>query len=331
MCARVAIVYNQPVPSRYGALGEEAAVLDVLEAVAAVECSLFELGHKVCQVPLVPPSESAREKLEALSVDLIFNLFEGFCGYPETEALIPEICSHLGMPYTGCPASAITLTLDKAKTKTALEAAGIVTPHYQLLSPQQLSHFRLSFPCIVKPCREDASHGLSEASVVRALSSLEKQVNLISGSYSGGALVEEFIDGREFNATVMGNREYTVLPVSEIAYLLPAGMPRLLTYAAKWEPATVYFQGTKAVCPAQIARRDQKLIAETALAAYRQLGCCGYARVDMRFDGDERLNVIEINSNPDISPSAGAARQAQAAGMTYTQFIEKIVQLALEN
>ncbi len=327
---RVAIIYNEPYPSRYDTTGETKAVLGVLDAVAAVYNSLLELGYDVTRVPLMPPLEQASRKLNSLDADLVFNLFEGFCGYPETEALAPEALSELGIPFTGCLGTAIRLALDKAKAKVILKAAGIPTPDFQLLNPQILHMFQLNYPCIVKPRGEDASHGLTSESMVSNFASLEKQVKAISESYGGGALVEEFIDGREFNVTVLGNSRCDVLPVSEIVYSLPSEMPRILTFAAKWETNSLYFQGTRVVCPAAIGMLEQEHIAETALVAFRLLGCQGYARVDMRMDGKGQLNVFEVNPNPDISPGTGAARQAEAAGMTYTQFIEKIVELALE-
>ncbi len=107
-------------------------------------------------------------------------------------------------------------------------------------------------------------------------------------------------------------------------------MPRVLTFAAKWEPDTVYFQGTKAVCPAEIDDEVRRQIASTAREVFGLIGCRGYARVDMRMGRDRRLRVLEVNPNPDISPDAGAARQARAAGMDYSQFIEKLALLALE-
>jgi D-alanine-D-alanine ligase len=330
MHSRVAIVYNKPVPSRYALRGEEKAVVSVLDSVEAAHKALVESGYDVVRVPLTLPLEPAREELKSLVVDLVFNLFEGFAGYPETEALVPEMAAGLGIPYTGCPAAILMLALDKAKTKAILEESGIATPRYQVLSPETLSTFNLNYPCIVKPCSEDASHGLSEESVVYEFTSLERQVKLISGFYSGGVLVEDFIDGQEFNATVLGNSECTVLPISEITYSLPLGMPRILTFAAKWEPGSLYFQGTKPICPAQIPESQREGIAEMALAAFRLLCSCGYARVDMRFDREGTLNVMEVNPNPDISPGTGAARQAEAAGMSYTEFIAKIVSLATE-
>jgi D-alanine-D-alanine ligase len=330
VCARVAIVYNEPAESRYDQRGEQAAVTGVLEAVAAVHHALLELGYGVVRVPLAPPLGQAKKRLGALKAELVFNLFEGFSGYPETEADIPDILSALKIPYTGCPGEALKLALDKVKTKTILTAAGIKTPDFQLLSPETLSIFSLNYPCIVKPRGEDASHGLSERSVVNEFASLEQQVADVSRFYGGQVLVEEFINGREFNVTVLGNNSYTILPISEISYSLPKGVPKILAFAAKWQPDSPYFQGTRVVCPAEIGAREREHIAQTALSAFRLLGCRGYARVDMRQDEAGQLNVIEVNPNPDISPGSGAVRQAEAAGMAYPQFIEKIVQLALE-
>jgi D-alanine-D-alanine ligase len=326
----VAIVYNEPQSSRYDTAHEEKAVLGVLEAVAAVHQALLELGHEVTLLPLVPPFEEARKKLAAPGVDIVFNLFEGFCGEPETEALVPEALGEMGITYTGCRASVIRLALDKAKVKVILKGAGIPTPDFQLLNPETVGTFRLGFPCIVKPRGEDASHGISADSLVSDFSSLERQVRAISESYNSGALVERFIGGREFNATVMGNSRCVVLPVSEIVYALAPEVPRILTFAAKWEPDSVYFQGTKVICPAEVSPQEQEYITSTALAAFRLLVGSGYARMDMRLDEAGRLNVIEVNPNPDISPDTGAARQSAAAGMRYTEFIDKILKLALE-
>ena len=330
MRMRIAIIYNEPQQSRYDAVGEEKAVLDVLEAVEAVHRSLLELDFDVTVVPLVPPLEQAQRELRNLNTDLVFNLFEGFCDYPETEAVIPEILSKMGIPFTGCPGPVLSLALDKAKTKLILKAAGIKTPDFQLLNPKTINTFQLDYPCIVKPRCDDASNGISAESVVHDFSALERQVSVICDFYGGNAIVETFLTGREFNATVMGNSEFIVLPVSEIVYSLPTGMPEVLTFAAKWEPGSFYFAGTSVICPAEnLAEEQQQLIAETITRVYRLLGCRGYARVDLRLDQEGQLNVIEVNPNPDISPGSGAARQAEAAGMTYTQFVEKLVYLAL--
>lgn len=329
MRPQIAIIYNEPAVSRYDTMGEQKAVLGVLDEVAAANKALDELEYPAFRVPLTPPLEQVRMSLKELKADIVFNLFEGFDGQPGTEAIVADMLSDLGLPYTGCPGKVLALALDKAKTKAKLEASGIATPRGQVLSPETVSQFHLAFPCIVKPSGEDASHGLSEESVVSDFAALAKQVTLVSNRFGGEALVEEFMSGREFNATVMGNTRFTVLPVSEIVYSLPAGVPPVLTFAAKWEPESPYFEGTKAVCPALIEDSQREHISTTALSAYKALGCRGYARVDMRYNGEGQLNVIEVNPNPDISPDTGAARQAKVA-MLYNEFIEKIVLLALQ-
>ena len=330
MRGRVAVVYNEPYPSRYDEIGEEKAALDVLDAVEAVHQALLQLDFDAVLVPLAPPMAQVESKLISLDTDLVFNLFDGFYDHPETEALVPEILSQAGIPFTGCPGSMLGLALDKAKVKTLLNAAGILTPDFQVLDPRTLHLFRLGYPCIIKPRCEDASLGISPESVVNDFAALERQSKLVSTCYGGDALVEEFIDGREFNATVLGDSTHSVLPISEIVYSLPPGMPRILTLAAKWEPSSLYFQATRAICPADLEAEEQKRIVETVRAAFELVGGRGYARVDMRMGDDGELNVLEVNPNPDISPGTGAARQAAAAGMSYNQLIEEFVRLALD-
>jgi len=322
---KVTIVYNEPAPCNYDLIGEEKAELGVLDEVNAVHEALAELNYTITLVPLRPPLEQAREKLKTLNTDIVFNLFEGFDGCPETEAVIADSLRETGLPYTGCPGSALALALDKARVKALLKASGIATPCWQVVTPATLHTFNLTYPCIIKPCNEDSSDSVVQDSV-----SLEKQVVKISRLFGGKALVERFLDGREFNVTVMGNDELTVLPVAEITYSLPSGIPRILTFSSKWNPQTMEFECTQVACPAEIDASLRKTIAEIALSAFKLTGCRGYARLDFRLDIEGLPEVIEINPNPDISPGAGAARQAQAAGMTYSQFIEKILLLALE-
>jgi D-alanine-D-alanine ligase len=329
VCARITIVYNKPEVSRYSSRGEDTAVLGVLESVEAVSKSLIELRHDVVLLPL-SPNDDIKQSLSSINTDLIFNLFEGFCGFPETEALVPDFAEELRIPYTGCPSSVLRLALNKAKAKALLKSAGIRTPSGQVLTPDTLGEFNLAYPCIVKPCSEDASHGISDLSVVEDDSSLKRQVTTISEAYGGAALVEEFVGGREFNASVLGNTTYTALPPSEIVYTLPEGMPKLLTFAAKWETGSIYYLNTQLQCPAKITPAEKRAITQTIVKVYQLFGCKGYARVDMRLDKEGKVNVIEVNPNPDISPGTGAARQADAAGMTYAEFMDKIINFAFE-
>jgi len=327
---RVAVIYNSACPSRYDSLGEQKAVVGVLDAVQAVSDALKELGYEVIPVPLSLPLEETGKSLKSLDVELVFNLFEGFGGCPETEAEVADILTVLGVPYTGCPGQTLRLALDKARVKEVLQDDGINTPAFQLLNAGTIPEFRLEYPVIIKPYGEDASHGISRESVVDDRVALEKQVARISKSYGGTALVEEFVDGREFNVSVIGNSEPLVLPVSEIDYTLPAGVTRILTFAAKWDMESAEYQGTRVVCPARITRHENKQFGTVALRVFRLFGCRGYARIDMRMDIQGNINVLEVNPNPDISPGSGAVCQAAAAGMTYARFIEKIISLAME-
>ena len=330
MHLKIAIIFNEPKSDRYSDMGEFKAVAGVLEEVRPVYRALSELGYSVTKVPLRPPLEKVREKIKAISAELVFNLFEGFEGQPQTEAVVAAMLSELGLPFTGNPPTTLALALDKAKAKAILESDGLRTPRYQCLSPGNLHQFHLNFPCIVKPLGEDASHGLSEESVVNNPDQLKKQVIKISQLFGGNTLVEEFLEGREFNVIVLGNKVPIVLPVAEMVYYLPPELPKLLTFAAKWQEESLYYKGTRATCPAEIGEEERQQISQTALTAFKLLHCRGYARVDMRMDAEGVPNVLEVNPNPDISPGYGAARQAKAAGLTYNQFIEKIVMFALE-
>jgi len=327
---KIALIYNAPSPELYSTPVEQKASLTITDSVDAIFQALVNSGYPVIRVPLFPPIESAKESLRSLQTDLIFNLFEGFDGSPESEAEITEFLDELGITYTGCSTAALSFGLDKINTKAHLAAMGAETPRYQLLGPKTLSWFHLDYPCIVKPYADDGSNGISEESVVNDFATLEKQVNEIGRLFGKRALVEEYIDGREFNITVLGTRPPRALPVSEIVYSLPPGMPKILTFSAKWEPESIYFKGTKAVCPADINTDLQDQITQTALLAFRLLGSRGYARIDFRLSHEGKLTIIELNPNPDISPDAGAAIQARATGMSYNQFIEQIVQLALQ-
>jgi D-alanine-D-alanine ligase len=311
-------------------MGEAKAVLGVLDEVQAVRQSFEELGYTTVLAPVRPPLARVKEQLETLDVDLVFNLFEGFDGHPETEAAVADMLSEVGLIFTGCSSKALALALDKGKTKALLKKAGIETPNYQILNPQTLSLFNLSFPCIIKPAAEDASHGISEESVVNDQKSLEKQVTKVSQLYGGRALVEEYVDGREFNALVLCGSEPKVFPVSEIVYSLPPGKPKILTYSAKWEPESIYYQSSEAICPAQVEDVIRERIVDTVRRAFMAVIGSGYGRVDMRLDKDGCPKVMEVNPNPDISPDAGITLQIQAAGLTYTQFIERVATLAFE-
>jgi len=330
MILKVAIIYNDPPGEPVIPDGEEEAITGVLEEVVDVKKALLSRGHQVEKVPLRPPMDTVPSVLRNIQADVIFNLFEGFEDQPHSEPVVAHMMEEMGLHFTGNPSRVLDLTLDKAGFKKILREAGVDTPAYIVMTPANLNDFRLRFPCIVKPRDEDASHGLSPENVVSDMEHLKEQVVRVSGRFRGSALVEEFIDGREFNASVLGNSVHELVEISEITYTLPPGLPRILTFESKWFEETDYYKGTGVCCPAQIDAGLRETIKVAVLSSCRAAGCRGYARVDMRQDRDGGIKVLEVNANPDITPELGIARQAVARGMTYTDLIQKIVDLALE-
>ncbi|MGA3093848.1 MAG: ATP-grasp domain-containing protein [Dehalococcoidales bacterium] len=327
MALRVALVYNDPIPDRYSQMGEAAAVADVLDAVKAVNDALVGMGHSVTKVPLVPPIDEVRAILSSLEVDIFFNLFEGFAGQPETEAMVAGMMAVLGKPFTGSAAPTLALALDKAKTKELLIAAGLATPRYQVLRPESVNSFTLSYPCIVKPVAEDASHGVNQDSVVHNSLSLAQQVAKICTDYGGRALVEEFLDGRQLSVTIIGNRKPTVFFISEIVFSLPPELPRIFTFGAKWLTSDVYYDRTTPVCPAKVDEDLRAHLAGMSIATYKLLGCRGYARVDLRLDAHGCANVLEVNPNPDIAIPSWSE---EGSGVPYPKIVERIIELAFD-
>jgi D-alanine-D-alanine ligase len=331
MPLKVAIIYNEPfTDSPIVDNGEEEAIIGVLEEVVAVKKALLELGHGVQKVPLRPPVESVPDALRSIQADVVFNLFEGFEDQPHSEPVVAQMMEDLGIRFTGNPSRALRLTLDKAGFKKALKKAGVNSPQSIVLTPETVDEFNLNFPCIVKPKDEDASHGLSPENVVNNMQELKTMVERVSGRFRGCALVEEFLDGREFNASVIGRDTLSLLEISEITYTLPPGLPRILTFESKWFEETDYYKGTGVCCPAEIDHDLRRTITGIVLASCRAGGCRGYARVDMRQDKDGTIKVLEVNANPDVTPELGIARQAGARGMAYNELIQRIVDLALE-
>jgi D-alanine-D-alanine ligase len=330
MPLKVAIIYNDPFADSPGEIGESEAIIGVLEEVVAVKKALLELGHEVQQVALRKPLETVRQTIRDIKADLIFNLFEGFDDDPNTEPVVTAMMEEIGIPFTGNPSSVLALTLDKFKMKRVLQKANVASPPAQVLTPHDILTFTLNFPCIVKPKDEDASHGLTRASIVNNMEQLFEQVNYISSNFRGQAMVEEFVDGREFNASVLGNRELELVEISEITYSLPPELPRILTFESKWFEETDYYKGTGVTCPAPLSGKLREDVVNAVLASCRAAGCRGYARVDVRQDKDGSIKVLEVNANPDLTPELGIARQAATRGMTYADLIQKIVDLALE-
>ena len=208
-----------------------------------------------------------------------------------------------------------------------------MTPKFQVFtSAERKLNPELKFPMIVKPIREDGSVGIRERSVVNNEEQLKEEVDHIINLHKQEALVEEFIDGREFTVSLIGNKRPIVLPVAEIDFTgMPEHLPKIVSYRAKWIKQSIAYKNTNTICPANIDEKLNKLIEDTSRKCYKIFGCRGYARIDFRYDEKEKkLYIIEINPNPDISEDVDTARAAFVANINYADLIQKIIAFAIE-
>lgn len=296
----------------------------------AVKAALRQLGHEVKLVPLAADALAFAEALRAARPEVVFNLCEGFWGDSRKEPHVAALFDLLGLSYTGSAPLCLGLTQDKARTKDLLAAHSLPTPRYVLVRLGE--HFpktkNLSYPLMVKPRYEDASLGITAESIVDDEKALTRRIAYVHDTYRQGALIEEFIEGRELNVAVLGSAPLEVLPVSEIVF--KPGLKRaIVSYEGKWLEDSPEYAQTEPLCPATLKAKELLLVRDVALRACKLLDCRDYARVDIRLR-DGVPYILELNANPDLSPDAGLARSAQAAGIGYPRLVERILQLALK-
>ncbi len=270
------------------------------------------------------------KKITSYKPDAVFNFVESVEGIASYEYCMAGLFELLGFQYTGNVPSCLGNCLNKSRTKNILRSFGISTPASVTVKKSEkvtAKDIKLTYPLILKLLNEDASIGISEYSVVNNFRSLSKHLLFLQSTYKQDVLIEEYIEGRELNAAVLGR---TVLPVSEIIFKgLPDELPKIVTYDGKWMQGSVYFKHTNPQCPARLNKRLLKKVEETAIAAFDAMNCRDYARVDLRLDKNNKPFVIEVNPNPDISTDSGFARAARAAGIEYPELLFRISQLAL--
>ncbi len=326
----VLVLYNEPASS----VGEGAQYREsddgVMQAVSTVCRTLESLGiaHRSAGVRRI---EDISRVLAAGSEPVVFNLVESLAGLPGDLNAVPDVCRSFGREATGCDSESLHLTLDKWRAKAIFAAAGIRVPE-GIVVPVGRPFAPGSLPpgtYIVKPCFADASEGIEGADAVHELAApgLRDAVARIHARFGMPALVERFVDGREFNISLLetGGKP-VVLPVAEIDFsAFDATKPRIVDYAAKWKPDSFEYKNTPRVIPAPLAPDVAGALRETALAAWHAMKCRDYARVDMRMDGQGAISVLEVNANPDISPDAGFAAALDAAGIPYSDFIRATI------
>ena len=307
--------------------------IGVVEEMDDIKAALNSLGYRTTTFNVDGDVMRLIQYLREDRPDLIFNLVECVENDSMQEMNVAGVYELLKIPYTGASALTLGIALNKPLVKKILTFHGIRTPKFQVFSPAEkiVPSPDMTFPLFVKPSREDASVGIDDGSVVYTLNDLRKRVRFIFSEYEQPALVEQYIDGRELNVAVTGNKEPTALPISEIDFTgLTEGMHRIVSYEAKWVHGTVAFEGTKGVCPAPLSAAMEAKVRDIALRCYRVIGCRDYARIDVRLTKEGVPYVLEVNPNPDISDDAGFARSARAHGFTFPEIVGHIVECALE-
>src|SRR5437867_9337773 len=292
--------------------------------------ALQKLGYEPFYQVLDGRSQSlvAVAKCEA---DLFFNLTESYAGDDTKDMNVAAYLDLLGKPYTGAGPHAMYLAQDKGIAKKIFGFHGIRTPFFATSYKGKIEHSHdISFPLIVKPTSEDGSIGIDSGSVVESVKELMERIHYLQEEFDCPALIEEYIEGREIYAAILGNESPEVLPLVELDLSrLPKGTPRIAGQDVKWEKETEAYKVTKSAVAEDLEEETIKLLSDTALSAYRALKLRDYGRIDMRLSKKGEVYVIEANPNPWLASGAEFAMAAKKSGRAYPNLIQEIVDLAL--
>lgn len=315
---------NRPPPDLLVEYDSESTIAAVASALAS--------RHRVSRIE---GDAAVYERLQATQPDLVFNISEGFRG-ANRESHIPIVCEMLGLPYTGSDALTLGLCLDKARTKEILLHHRIPTPAFQVISSPTWRNSAPPFPlpAIIKPLREGSSQGIHNDSLITRRAQLARGVRRITRDYRQPALLEEFLPGREFTISVLGNApRYELLPIIEIDHsALPPGSNPIYGYEAKW----VWDNPRRALpillCPAKLPRalaHNMRALVRRALTVLRVRDWC---RVDLRLDAKGHPQILELNPLPGILPNpqdnSALPLAARCAGYSYENLLLRVVELA---
>ena len=319
---------------------QDEAEFDEPTTIKAISDALVDLGHEVI------PIEANQFVYKTLyknrkKIQLVFNQAEGLHG-DIREAQIPAMLEMLTIPYTHSRALTHAISLNKELTKHVWRGKQLKTPaSFRISSDMPLSSLpELTFPVVVKPNSEGSSKGIFDQSVVKKMKEMKEAVKNLRELLGGDVLVEEFLPGREFTVTVMGNKgigdDVFVLPPVEQNYeVFPSSMNKLASYEAKWffednlpNPHDAY------ICPPKLKKRLYKEIEQLCIHAYNALECRDIARIDLRLDREDNPSLLEINTIPGMIPDEHVVSYypvaARTLGWSYNMMVGKIVDLALE-
>lgn len=323
----VLLLHNTPEPAG-GSFAWNESEAGVLNEVAHLESALHQLGRPV-RVAGVRRLRDVAKAVTAGSETVVFNLVERLEGGSAEACAVPAVCQALGRACIGGSAECLWLTLDKQLTKARLTAHGVAVPAGVVALPgQALPTDWPPPPLFVKPLCSDGSEGIGPLAVVREpATQLADAVAHVHATCWQPALIERFIEGREFNIAVWEQADVPQpLPVAEIDFsLFPAGRPHVVDYAVKWHPGTIPGHVSPRRVPAVIDPALAAHLQTVACAAWRACGCRDYARIDTRLAADGTVHVLDVNVNCDLSPQSGFAAALQAAGIPFERFVESLL------
>lgn len=299
---------------------------------ANVMQALGQAGHAAEHLAIFDDVDLLRQKLETFAPDVLFNLVEQFRNNPGFDQNIVSFFEMQGLPFTGCGSSGLTLCKHKGISKKILHYHGIHVPDFLVIPRGQRvgKLTRPKFPLVVKPIKEEASYGISRASFVENADDLRERVSFIHDKYNSAAIAEEYIDGREIYASIMGNLRLKVFPIRELVFReVPPNEPKIATYKAKWDDEYRKRWGLTNQFADGLEAGLLKEIEDTCKRIYRLLTIEGYARIDLRLTSDNKLYFIEANPNPHLAADEDFAQSASKAGLPYSQLIDAITRLGL--
>jgi D-alanine-D-alanine ligase len=297
-----------------------------------VVSTLREMGHEVRALGVRSDLRVVREAIEEWKPHIAFNLLEEFDGLATYDQNVVAYLELLRVPYTGCNPRGLMLSRDKALSKKILTYHRIPCPDFAVFPIGRTVRrpARLPFPLIVKSLTEDASLGISQASVVESDEKLRERVTFVHQNLGTSAIAERYVEGRELYVAVVGNRRLRVFPVWELRMEgLPDEARPIATQRLKWSKQYQEKYGIKwgeaRNLPDGVTRRVQTL----AKRIYRALGLSGYARIDFRLDANQAPYVLEANPNPEIAYGEELAESAEKAGLSYEALLQQILGLGL--
>ncbi|MFH0770960.1 MAG: ATP-grasp domain-containing protein [Candidatus Peregrinibacteria bacterium] len=313
--------------------GKHSAVEQELTQVGQkIEQTLTERGFRVSFFDFNDVM-GAIQQLKDSDVDILFNVCERLNDSSLLEPHAASLFDILQIPYTGSNPFTLSLCIDKIRVKKLLSYHGIPTPRwdYAYDVDDDISE-DLCYPLIVKPANTDNSIGITNKSVVTDKRQLREQLAHVIREIGSPALIEEYIEGDEYNVSILGNEEddLRVLPLSRSSFKnLPKGYWHIYSYDAKWSEKPVY-RNITVQKPAKIGKKLESLISEIALDTYNILDCHDYGRIEIRTDEEGNPYVLELNPNPSIHTGESVPSCAELVGLNYGDFLEEIIKLAIK-